>query len=761
MDRIMYSIAEKLLAAIKEKYNGNYTNVPEILTYWHNIIFLFFTSVNYHRIFNLTDVNYKKMVSIGLMPEYLFIFYKNNKTVIDKHLNDALIDYYYTDQNVNNARQELLNAELDFTNNSIGLYSDKVSRDSTGAYYTPQELASETIKKAFSDKTFDVTKKWRIADFSCGSGDFFLAVMNYLQEEQGIDKKISVGWFYGVDIDPIALQICVVNLLQFADRKDWKSVISHFKLGNPLVISDREYSEEEKNYLFATRRLYSIGLGMSKDFFENTFDIVIGNPPWEKIRFEERKFFKGISDHISSVSQKSVRDKAVEKLKTNWPIVFEWRNQVYHEYSIMTAANYKHCKIKVSVAGELNTYALFTELAYNMLSANGFLSLVIKSTLVTAPVNQKLWSKFLDENAVKSVFLFENKKKIFSIDSRERFIVFIAAKKHFDLFEFATGLTEPSDLCTTDTITLNAEDLKSINPFTSTIPNVSDNGEIKFLKDAHKQFRLFSDVYPDCHFGRLIHLTAHAASISKHHTKDNVPIYEGKFIEQYDARYATFQGMLESKKYANKASAEKNIQNAKGIKSWPESRYFVDQVLWKKYLSQYGEKYSLCWRSLTSPTNRRTMLAMILPTCPTCQSIQMLQTTSVEDLVILLALFNSIPFDYFVRIKMPGLDLTQSVIKQIPVPSKLDYCEELEFNGIIASLKKHILSYAISILKGESKLEELTLQFDGIIYDVDELDIEKKKKMIDILFQKAYHLDDDSYKEILLTFPKYQANHIV
>lgn len=761
MDRKMYSIAEKLLAAIKEKYNGNYTNVPEILTYWHNIIFLFFTSVNYHRIFDLTDVNYKKMVSIGLMPEYLFVFYKNNKTVIDKHLNDALIDYYYTDQNMNNARQELLNAELDFTNNSIGLYSDKVSRDSTGAYYTPQELASETIKKAFSDKTFDVTKKWRIADFSCGSGDFFLAVMNYLQEEQGIDKKISVGWFYGVDIDPIALQICVVNLLQFADRKDWKSVISHFKLGNPLVISDREYSEEEKNYLFATRRLYSIGLGMSEDFFENTFDIVIGNPPWEKIRFEERKFFKGISEHISSVSQKSVRDKAVEKLKTNWPIVFEWRNQVYHEYSIMTAANYKHCKIKVSVAGELNTYALFTELAYNMLSANGILSLVIKSTLVTAPVNQKLWSKFLDENAVKSVFLFENKKKIFRIDSRERFIVFIAAKKHFDLFEFATGLTEPSDLRTTDTITLNAEDLKSINPFTSTIPNASDNGEIKFLKDAHKQFRLFSDVYPDCHFGRLIHLTAHAASISKHHTKDNVPIYEGKFIEQYDARYATFQGMLESKKYANKASAEKNIQNAKGIKSWPESRYFVDQVLWKKYLSQYGEKYSLCWRSLTSPTNRRTMLAMILPTCPTCQSIQMLQTTSVEDLVILLALFNSIPFDYFVRIKMPGLDLTQSVIKQIPVPSKLDYCEELEFNGIIASLKKHILSYAISILKGESKLEELTLQFDGIIYDVDELDIEKKKKMIDILFQKAYHLDDDSYKEILLTFPKYQANHIV
>lgn len=761
MDKRIYRIAEKLLSAIKEKYKGDYTNVPEILTYWHNIIFLFFTSVNYRRMFDITDVNYKKMVSLGLMPEYLCDFYVKNKVEIDKHINDALIDYYYTDQNVNNVRQELLNAELDFTNGSIGLLSDKVSRDNTGAYYTPQELASETIKIAFRDKTFCAAKKCRIADFSCGSGDFFLAAMNYLQEARGIDKKISVGWFYGVDIDPIALQICVVNLLQFADCKNWKSIISHFKFGNPLVISDREYSEEEKNSLFATRRLYSVGLGMSENFFENTFDIVVGNPPWEKIRFEERKFFRGISDCVSSVSQKSVRDKAVEKFKTTWPIVFEWRNQVYNEYSTMTAANFKHCKIKASVAGELNTYALFTELAYNMLSEKGFLSLIIKSTLVTAPVNQKLWSKFLDENAVKSVFLFENKKKIFSIDSRERFIVFIAAKERFDLFEFATGLTEPNELSTTDTITLNAEDLKSINPFTSTIPNASDNGEIKFLKNAHKRFSLFSDVYPDCHFGRLIHLTAHAASISKQHTKDNVPVYEGKFIEQYDARYATFKGMPESKKYANKASAEKNIPNTKGVKAWPESRYFVDQVLWNRYIRQYGEKYSLCWRSLTSHTNRRTMLAMILPTCPTCQSVQMLQTTSVEDLVMLLALFNSIPFDYFVRIKMPGLDLTQSVIKQIPVPSKSEYCKELEFNGIYATLKQHILSYAISILKEESKLEELTLQFNGIVYDVEERNIEQKKKMIDLLFQKAYHLDDISYKEILHTFPKYQADHIV
>lgn len=759
MDIKIYRVAERLLSVIKEKYKGNCTNVPEILTYWHNIIFMFFTSVNYRRLFNCSDVDYKKMVAFGLMPKYLFNLYLKNKVEIDKHLNDALVEYDYINRNVNNVRQELLNVELDFTGGSIGLFSDKVSRDNTGAYYTPQELASEIIKKAFKDKTFSITKKYRIADFSCGGGDFFLAAMDYLHEESDIDKNISVGWFYGVDIDPIALQICIVNLLQYADRKDWKRVISHFTFGNPLVISDKEYSEEEKNTLFATRRLYSTGIGMSEDFFENTFDIVVGNPPWEKIRFEERKFFRGISDSVSSVSQKSARDKAVEKLKTTWPIVFEWRKQVYSEYSVITATNFKHSKIKDAVVGELNTYALFTEFAYNMLSENGFLALIVKSTLVTAPVNQKLWMKLLDENAIKSISLFENKKKIFNIDSRERFIVFIAEKGKSDSFEFATGLINPNELNITDTTTLNAQDLKSINPFTNTIPNVSNNNEIRFLQNMHGQFHLFSDVYPDCHFGRLIHLTAHAAFISKQHTRDNIPVYEGKFLEQYDARYATFHGMHESKKYASKATAEKNVPDTYGKKTWPESRYFVDQVLWNRYIQQYGERYSLCWRSLTSSTNRRTMLAMILPTCPTCQSIQMLQTANIEELVFLLALFNSIPFDYFVRIKMPGLDLTQSVIKQIPVPSESDYCKELEFNGITTTLKNHILSYAISILRTESKLEELTSYFDDIVYDVKEQDIEKKKKMIDRLFQIAYHLDDDCYKEILLTFPKYQADH--
>lgn len=744
-----------LLGAAREKFSGDYTDVPKIRVFWHNTMFLFFSSINHQRLLDVSDLEFDEMQALGLMPKYLSDFYDSERKLLDKYVNMAMVEYFSNENSVNDCRQEFLNVELDFTNGELSLLVDKVSRDNTGSYYTPKKLAEEIVKKVFHERTFEKRKDYKIADFSCGGGEFFLAIMDYLKVQRGIDYRYSVRWFYGVDIDPIALQICIVNLLQYADRHEWKTIISHFTFGNPLLISDREYNEEEKNHLFAMRRLYSVGLGMPENFFETFYDVVVGNPPWEKIRFEERKFFKGIVNDISDISQKNVRDAEVKKLKDTWFAVYDWRNKVCEEYSQMTATKYRHCRIKNAVAGELNTYSLFTELAYNMLSDNGFLALIVKSTLVTAPVHQKLWSTFLSDKSVRGVYLFDNKNKIFSIDSRERFIVFVAEKERREFFEFATGLREPEMLCHVKSIMLAAEDLAVINPFTSTIPNVSNNDEISFLKEAHSRFMLFSDVYSKCHFGRLIHLTAHAASIDKYASMNNVPIYEGKFIEQYDARYATFRGMPDSKKYANKASAIKIDVTENSRKELPECRYFVHKELWDKYLHQYGKEYSLCWRSLTSPTNKRTMLAMILPTCPTCQSIQMLQTESEEELILLLALFNSIPFDYFVRIKMPGLDLTQNVIKQIPVPDEKDYTKIIEFNGKKDTLKRHILSYTISILKEESRLSNLVSRFEGWIYEVERLEMSEKQKMIDLLFKEAYHLDDVTYKNILLTFPKY------
>ena len=50
---------------------------------------------------------------------------------------------------------------------------------------------------------------------------------------------------------------------------------------------------DRKNELFALNRIYASEMGIDFSLRNDIkdFDVILGNPPWEKIRFEERKFW--------------------------------------------------------------------------------------------------------------------------------------------------------------------------------------------------------------------------------------------------------------------------------------------------------------------------------------------------------------------------------------------------------------------------------------------------------------------------------------
>ena len=105
---------------------------------------------------------------------------------------------------------------------------------------------------------------------------------------------------------------------------------------------------------------------------------------------------------------------------------------------------------------------------------------------------------------------------------------------------------------------------------------------------------------------------------------------------------------------------------------------------------------------------------------------------------------------------MPGIDLTQSVIKQIPVPNETVYEQEIEFNERTCTLKEHILSYIHYLLSCEDSLFDFLNDTKQCIYKVAEgTSTENAKKKLDRLFAIAYGIDDILFNEIIKTFPKY------
>ena len=636
---------------------------------------------------------------IELIPQSTTEFFENNRECIINN---------WPEESALAAKPEilydaLLASEFCVQPERVGYKIDKVSRDIAGAYYTSSDFSAQITyralesymdrkrRRAIDSDSFACCNEYEnitFLDYSCGCGEFLLAVIQYFDNHVlGYSRKKLATQLRGVDVNPIALMITIARIVSAVEAEDdenlLREVAKNFIVGNPLLHSDKIAPLEVRFDNFALNRLYAETEGINCLELEQQNLVVLGNPPWEKLRFEERTFFRPVCPAISAISQKNKREKEIKKLAVNWLELLEYYQLLQDDYASVKKEIPKHPLLKVSLVGELNTYAMFAELASRLTEKDGFAAIIAKSALVTSTCYSSCFRHFVNQGSLSEVFLFDNREKLFQIDSREKFCVLFFGGEHAGGIKVHYGLTKQEQILSSVPINVTSEELELINPETGLLPNVADSKEFSFLLRTHRSLSVFAKEFPKCHFGRLVHLTAHAEHISTKSEKTRVPIYEGKFIEQYDNRFSTFAGMSADERYQAKASARRQPGDSfVAPKPAPECRYFIDKKFWESFLDRYDQPYSLCWRSLTSPTNQRTMIASIIPSMPTCQSVQLLQTTPVEDLLMILALFNSKVFDFFVRLKMGGIDLTQSVVRQIPVPFREAWNSMVTLHGV-------------------------------------------------------------------------------
>lgn len=599
--------------------------------------------------------------------------------------------------------QEILACDLTATEHGFKVATSKVQRDATGSYYTPVMLADKMVEQVFESNEFRELGSLRCVDFSCGAGDFLLAAFRKLVAD-GFAPNEALAMLWGYDVDPIAITIAVYRLLALSGvgvtRQGERLVSGHFHFGNPLLRTDAYDEHGNKFRAYAKGLIYSSELAVSQSCFpQGGFHIILGNPPWEKVRFEERKFLKLYSPSIGAMPSKANRLRGVDNLRR------ADRNGVAKLYDKLTGS-YAEAKDLIdpryfaNLKGEINTYALFTLLALCHLASDGRAALILKSALFTAPSNGPFFLSLLNNGWLHRVWLFGNTNKIFDIDQRERFAIalFLPHGKAGQLNVSFGNSDVTFDKSRIRLIT--REELSILNPNTNSLPDVDSIEMFDFILGVQERHQTFNSVYPDAHFGRLVHLTMHAKWISKIPGDNLLPIFEGKFIGQHDLRYSTFADIPEAQAYSAKASARVMTSSEKKTEA-AVSRFFIDRDFWREISGNYHESLMLCWRSLTSSTNTRTTIAALSRFVPACQSVQFLQLKSVKELVILAGLFNSKPFDYLVRQKLPGIDLTQKVIGQIPVPGIEIYNHTASELGLCGTYGEEITKRVLALYKNE------------------------------------------------------------
>ena len=282
---------------LKGIFNGDYSDVQRVQLYYHNTESVLISLLNAQRLRLFESDCFSalnKMVELGLLSADIPLFYNEYRKLIDSEWQiDAVSEW----SNAHLIHEGLLNRELNISKKNVWFSADKVSRDNTGSYYTPGGFAIEVVHEAIKKylnangigserEAAQLLARTKFADLSCGCGEFIKAIRIELFKRYSIvPEKVCLN-LYGIDIDPIALQITICDLLELTPQDSWHEIISHFILGNPLIDQPDEKDISLKTRLFATGRFYNsdMGIDVNRLFGNTCIDIVVGNPPCPKDR---------------------------------------------------------------------------------------------------------------------------------------------------------------------------------------------------------------------------------------------------------------------------------------------------------------------------------------------------------------------------------------------------------------------------------------------------------------------------------------------
>lgn len=157
-------------------------------------------------------------------------------------------------------------------------------------------------------------------------------------------------------------------------------------------------------------------------FATGGFDVVLSNPPWERIKLQNKEFFAAHDQRIANAPNKAVATKLIRELpKTNPSLDALYREALR---SADGASLFLRHGLRFPLAGrgDINTYAVFAELASTAINSLGHAGLILPTGIATDDTTKVLFSTLVRDGRLVELVGFENEDHIFpAVDHRVTF----------------------------------------------------------------------------------------------------------------------------------------------------------------------------------------------------------------------------------------------------------------------------------------------------------------------------------------------------
>jgi hypothetical protein len=238
-------------------------------------------------------------------------------------------------------------------------------------------------------------------------------------------------------------------------------------------------------------------------------------------------------------------------------------------------------------------------------------------------------------------------------------------------------------------------------------------------------------------------------------------LYEAKFLQQYDHRFGTFEGVDEEKRFGRRAATKKiSNEEKKDTELNVLPRYWIKESDFKEQKSniEWSEKWILALRRyIRTTTDARPAMGTLAPFEPFGDSV-ILTTFDTEDpkkdAIAFNAIYNSFVFDFSLQQSTSSAAISFYILKQLPMPSPGKIKERtLVIEGKEVDLLDFFIEQGLYLNWTSKKLDSLgeSFDFDGpVVWDENER--RKRKAMIDAVVARLYELDKSDFEFVINTF---------
>lgn len=454
--------------------------------------------------------------------------------------------------------------------------------------------------------------------------------------------------------------------------------------------------------------------------WQGGFSCVLGNPPWERVKIQDKEFFASVGRHdIVTAKTAAIRARMINVLADEDPHLAD---AYLHTLRISDGTTHllrDTGRYPLTGQGDVNTYSVFAETFRTILAPTGAAGIITPTGLATDKTTAPFFADTLETKRLLAFYDFENEAKIFNgIDHRVRFAVTaMSGKARIALrtrFAFLTRhLVDVPDR----RFELAPDEVMAMNPNTGTLPMFRTRTDADITLGIYRRHPVLvrdevSDGNPwKLSFGTMFHM----ASDSKlfHQPEDladarfngwsygrdgreYLPLYEAKMLGHFDHRFSTYRDATQAQLNVGALPRPTTAQHD-NPRMEPLARYWVARSAMTDTLADRWDRgWLLGWRDIARASDMRTFVPSVLPTTAVGHAFPLAFTRKPAHGPLLQAVWSSLVFDYVARQKLSGTHMTYAVVKQLACPTPATFAEPVAWQPG-RSLAQWVVPYVLEL----------------------------------------------------------------